>query len=85
MGLSKKKKDEKPPHAKASVTAFPEVKIFIRKRSRNDGWNQGPARIWEEVMQVIDRSSQEERDGSAETLQTPEASGPPQFRGWFWL
>lgn len=69
--------DEKPPYAKASVAAFPAVKIFIRKRSRNDGWNQGPARIWEEAVQVIDRSSQEERDGSAGTPQTSEASGPP--------
>ena len=45
----------------------------------------GSSQVWEEAVQGIDRSAHEERDGSAEMLQTPAASGPPQFRGWLWL
>lgn len=60
------------------MAALPAEKIVIRKRSQSDGWSQDPARVWEEAVQGIDRSAQEERDGSAEMLQT-------QFRGWLWF
>lgn len=36
-------------------------------------------------VSIIDRSYQKGRDASPEMLQTPAASGLPQFRGWLWL